>query len=217
MPILTPSPKRHPAMSDAVRAMQEAKGSRADYARIEARGPRADLTPALRTVLAETRSLYLATASADGQPYVQHRGGPPGFVTVLADTRLAFADYAGNAQYVSAGNLTENPRVQLFVMDYMRQRRVKLWGTARMVEADSEELAPFPTAEGAVVERAFVMDVTQWDMNCHHHIPQRFEAEDVTAKLAERDARIRALEAQVKVLEQKAWLREGCAGAGDFD
>lgn len=209
-----PSP-RHPAISDAVRAIQTARGSRDHYARIEARGPRAELTPALRTVLAECRSLYLATASADGQPYVQHRGGPPGFVQILGETRLGFADYAGNAQYVSAGNLSENARVQLFVMDYMRQRRVKLWGTAEMIAGG--EAAAFAAAADAVVERVFVMDVTQWDMNCAQHIPQRFEAEDVAAKLAERDARIAALERQVQVLEQRAWLREGCAGAGDFD
>ncbi|MEM7489770.1 MAG: pyridoxamine 5'-phosphate oxidase family protein [Pseudomonadota bacterium] len=207
----------HPAFSDAVRAVQTARGSRADYARIEARGPRAELTPPLRAVLAETRSLYLATASADGQPYMQHRGGPPGFVTVLDDRQLGFADYAGNAQYISTGNLSENPRVQLFVMDYMRQRRIKLWGTARMVEDDPALLARLAGDVDAVPERAFVMAVTHWDMNCPAHIPQRFEAADVAAKLAERDARIKALEDQVAVLEQKAWLREGCAGAGDFD
>ncbi|MEM8823600.1 MAG: pyridoxamine 5'-phosphate oxidase family protein [Pseudomonadota bacterium] len=207
---------RHPAFSDAVRAEQIARGSRDNYARMEARGRRADLSPALQAVIAETRSFYLATASADGQPYVQHRGGRPGVLKVLGPRRLGFADYAGNAQYVSTGNLSENPRVQIFLMDYMRQRRIKLWGTAQMVE-DEAILARVMDGTQAQVERAFVMEITQWDMNCPQHIPQRFEAEDVAAKLAERDARIQALEAQVQVLEQKAWLREGCAGAGDFD
>lgn len=204
-------PRRHPAFSDAVRAAQARGGSRDDYARIEARGRRTDLTP-LRPLLAETRSLYLATASADGQPYVQHRGGPPGFVDILDDTRLGFADYPGNAQYVTAGNLSENPRAQIFVMDYMRQRRVKIWGAAAMVE-DRALLARL----GGGAERAVVLYVVQWDLNCPQHIPQRFEAEDVVAKLAARDARIRELEREIQVLEQKGWLREGCAGAGDFE
>ena len=207
---------RHPAFSDAVRAAQSARGSRDDYAAMEARGPRTDLAP-LAPFLAEARSLVLATASADGQPYVQHRGGPPGFVRVLGPARLGFADVGGNAQYVTLGNLSENPRAQILVIDFMRRRRIKLWGRAMMVEDDAVLLARLAPSGRPPAPRAFVLDVAQWDANCPAHIPQRFEADDVAAKLAERDARIAALEHELQVLRARGFVREGCAGAGDFD
>ena len=222
----SPAPSSDVAFSDAVKAEQERRGTRAAMARLEAAGGFRTGTEGLRGVLAETRSLVLATASADGQPYVQHRGGPPGFVRVLDDARIGFADLSGNGQVVTAGNLSENPRVQILAIDYMRRRRVKIWGEARMTRnaALLRALAPDdPTAEWA-----FEMRVTAWDLNCPQHIPQRFEAEDVAAAVAEREARISTLEAEVARLEAEArvaagdarvaagrsWSTEGCGDDG---
>jgi len=190
------------AFSPAVKAVQSARGSRAGYARMERSGGwQAEITADLAAFIARQRSLYLATASAEGQPYIQHRGGPPGFLRVLDPETLAFADLAGNRQYVTLGNLSENPRAQVFLMDYANRRRVKIWGTARVVEDDPALLAML-APEGARADQAIVFRVTAWDANCPQHIPQRFEAEDVAAALAQRDARIAELEAQVERLKR---------------
>jgi len=185
--------------SPAVKAIQEARGSREAFARRERRGGwNSEITPDLAAFIAQQRSVYLATASADGQPYVQHRGGPPGFLRVLDGQTLAFADLSGNRQYITLGNLSENPRVQLFLMDYARQRRVKIWGTARVVSDDPALLAMLaPEGGTGRAEQAIVITVTTWDANCHQHIPQRFEAADVAVAIEQRDARIAALEAEV--------------------
>src|ERR1700750_1343576 len=125
------------AFTPAVKAIQARKGSREAYAHVEQRGGwRTEIDENLAGFLAETSSFYLATASADGQPYIQHRGGPKGFVHVLDTHTLAFADYSGNRQFITQGNLTENPKAHIFVMDYVHRRRVKIWGTARVVEDD---------------------------------------------------------------------------------
>jgi predicted pyridoxine 5'-phosphate oxidase superfamily flavin-nucleotide-binding protein len=154
--------------------------------------------------VAEQRSLFLATASAGGQPYVQHRGGPPGFLHVLDPHTLAFADFAGNRQYISLGNLSENPKVLLFLIDYAERRRVKIWGEAKVVEHDAALLARLaPAGYRARPERAIVIRVTAWDANCPQHIPQRLEAADVEAALAARDARIAELEAEVAALRKR--------------
>ena len=125
------------AFTPAVKAIQARKGSREGYAHVEARGGwRTEIDENLAGFLAETNSFYLATASADGQPYIQHRGGPKGFVKVLDKNTIAFADYSGNRQYITQGNLSENPKAHIFVMDYAHRRRVKIWGEARVVEDD---------------------------------------------------------------------------------
>jgi predicted pyridoxine 5'-phosphate oxidase superfamily flavin-nucleotide-binding protein len=186
------------AFSPAVKAIQSARGSREALARRERRGGwQAEITPDIAAFIAASRSLYLATASAEGQPYIQHRGGPPGFLRVLDPETLAFADLAGNRQYITLGNLSENPRAQLFLMDYANRQRVKIWGTARVVEDDPALLAML-APEGARAEQAIVFRVTAWDANCPQHIPQRFEAEDVAAALARKDARIAELEAALE-------------------
>jgi predicted pyridoxine 5'-phosphate oxidase superfamily flavin-nucleotide-binding protein len=202
--------------SDAVKDAQARRGSRTAYARLEARGGfEADLTPDLAAFVGEQRSFFLATASAAGQPYVQHRGGPPGFLRVLDPHTLAFADFAGNRQYVTVGNLAENPRLQLFLVDFARRRRVKIWGEGRVVEGDAALLARLaPEGYPAKVERAIVVRVTAWDVNCPQHIPLRVEAEDVQAVLAERDARIAALEAEVARLRTGATRAAPVKGAG---
>ena len=130
------------AFSPAVKAVQERRGSRTAYARLEQNGGWDTMVDAvLAKFIAGMRSFYLATASKDGQPYVQHRGGPPGFLRVIDETTLAFADFTGNRQYITTGNLAENPRAVLFLMDYLHRKRVKIWGQARVIENDPELIA----------------------------------------------------------------------------
>lgn len=201
----THRPTSDVAFTDRVKAVQSRLGSRAAYARLEREGGfQAEVDQGLSAFIAEQRSVFLATASAEGQPYVQHRGGPPGFLRVLDPRTLAFADFAGNRQYVSLGNLAENPRVHLFLIDYAHQRRVKIWGEARVVEGDPALLARLtPAGYRARPERAMVIRVAAWDANCPQHIPQRLEAEDVNEALAERDRRIAALESELKALRTR--------------
>jgi predicted pyridoxine 5'-phosphate oxidase superfamily flavin-nucleotide-binding protein len=176
------------AFSPAVKAVQARKGSRAAYARMEEGGSwETRITPELAAFIADQRSLFIATASADGQPYIQHRGGPPGFLRVLDDHTLAFADFVGNRQYISLGNLQENPKAQLFLIDYLNRRRVKIWGEARVVEDDAALLASLmPEGYRARAGQVILFEVNAWDSNCPQHIPRRFEEEDVRRMLAER-------------------------------
>jgi predicted pyridoxine 5'-phosphate oxidase superfamily flavin-nucleotide-binding protein len=199
------SPSSDVAFTDRVKAVQARLGSRSAYARMEREGGfETEITGDLAAFVAGQRSFFLATASAAGQPYVQHRGGPPGFLHVLDARTLAFADFAGNRQYVSLGNLAENPRVHLFLIDYAHQRRVKIWGEAKVVEGDPALLARLtPAGYRARPERAMVIRVAAWDANCPQHIPQRLEAEDVNEALAERDRRIAVLESELKALRAR--------------
>jgi uncharacterized protein len=169
------------AFSDAVKAVQAAKGSRAAYARVEQGGGFAnEVDERLRAFLAEIDTAFLATASADGQPYVQHRGGPKGFIRALDEHTLGFVDFAGNRQYVSTGNLGENDRVCLFLIDYVRRRRVKVWGRARVVETTDELLAKLAPADyRARAEQVVAITVEAWDVNCPQHIPHKLDAADV--------------------------------------
>jgi uncharacterized protein len=191
------------AFTDAVKAIQARKGSRKAYARMEeGAGWSTEITPDLAAFVAEQNSFFLATANAEGQPYIQHRGGPPGFLRVLDETTLGFADFRGNRQYISMGNLVENPNVHLFLVDFVHRRRVKIWGEAKVVEDDPELLAKLKPADyDARPERAFVIHVTAWDENCPQHIPQRFEAADVAKALTDRDRRIEELEKEIARLK----------------
>lgn len=194
------------AFTPAVKAIQERKGSRRAYAAMERRGgwPTA-ITTELAELIAAQTSVFLATASRAGQPYVQHRGGPPGFLRVLDERMLGFADFKGNRQYITAGNLAENPRALLFLIDYAQCRRVKIWGEARVVEGDDEQLARLaPEGYDARAERAMLFTVSAWDANCPQHIPQRFDAADVAEALRVRDERIAALEAEVTLLRSSS-------------
>ncbi|MGD9503065.1 MAG: pyridoxamine 5'-phosphate oxidase family protein [Methyloceanibacter sp.] len=197
------------AFTPSVKRVQERRGSRGGYARMEEKGGFATaLDQRLAAFIAETRSFYLASATSDGQPYVQHRGGPRGFLRVLGPATLAFADFSGNRQYVTTGNLADNPRAMIFIMDYVNRTRVKIWGTARVIEDDAELIAKlFPEGYKARAEQAIVFELSAIDINCPQHIPQMFFAEDVAATLAERDRRISALEAEI------ARLRAAPAGA----
>jgi uncharacterized protein len=192
------------AFSPSVKALQSEKGSRAAYARMEAGGSwQQQLTPELVDFIEAQTSVFLATANAAGQPYIQHRGGPPGFLRALDERTLGFVDFAGNRQYITAGNLRDNPKVCLFVMDYTHKRRVKLWGEARVVEGDAELTAQLmPKDYKAKAERVILMSVSAWDTNCPAHIPQKFDAPDVEAALEALRARIIELEADNRRLRQ---------------
>jgi len=194
------------AFSPAVKSVQERRGSRAAYARVEQKGGWATtLDPSLAGFIAEIRSFYLATASKDGQPYVQHRGGPPGFLRVLDDKTLAFADFAGNRQYITTGNLAENPRAMIFLMDYAHRRRVKIWGTARVVENDAELNARlFPEGYKARVDAVILFTIEAWDANCPQHIPQMLFADDVAQSVDALKDRIGELEAENARLREAA-------------
>jgi uncharacterized protein len=194
------------AFTPAVKAIQSRKGSRRSYARMEeTRGWQTDIDENLTAFIAQQTSFFLATANAEGQPYIQHRGGPAGFLRVLDPHTLAFADFRGNRQYISLGNLAENPKVHLFLIDYAHRQRVKIWGEARVVEDDPALLASLtPSGYDAHPEQAIVITVHAWDVNCPQHIPVRLDAADVERALAQRDERIAALEAEVARLRKSS-------------
>ena len=187
------------AFTDAVKAIQSRKGSRQAYARMEQGGGwQTTITAELKEEIEAKISVFLATANAAGQPYIQHRGGPAGFLQVLDEHTIAFADFAGNRQFITQGNLSENPKAHLFLIDYSQRRRIKLWGTARVVESDAPLMARLmPEGYRARPEQVVLFNVTAWDMNCPQHIPQRFEAAAVKAELEARDRRIASLEAEL--------------------
>jgi predicted pyridoxine 5'-phosphate oxidase superfamily flavin-nucleotide-binding protein len=192
------APSSDIAFSPSVKAVQTRRGSRAGYAKMEEKGGFAiEIDETLTEFIAEQRSFYLATANAEGQPYVQHRGGPKGFLQVLDEKTLAFADFAGNRQYITTGNLAENPKAMIFLMDYAHRRRVKIWGTARVVENDPELIAQLMSEDyKARAEAAIVFAIEAIDVNCPQHIPQMFFAEDVAQAVARFEERIGDLEAE---------------------
>ena len=190
------------AFTPTVKALQTRKGSREAYRRKEETGAwGTQITPDLARFIEAQISVFLATVNANSRPYIQHRGGPAGFLRVLDDTTIGFVDFAGNRQYITQGNLSDNPKAHLFLIDYAHRKRVKIWGTARVVEGDSEMVAKLmPEAYRARPEQVILFTVSAWDSNCPQHIPQRFEAADIAAALAERDKRIETLEAELKRL-----------------
>lgn len=194
------------AFTDTVKSIQQRKGSRSAYARMEAGGGwEQSIGAELKSEIEAQTSVFLATANAQGQPYIQHRGGPAGFMRVLDEHTIGFVDFAGNRQYITQGNLEENPKAHLFLIDYARQRRIKIWGTARVVEGDDALIKNLmPTGYRARPEQVLLFTVTAWDVNCPQHIPQRFEAAQVKEAIDERDARIAALEAEVRRLSGSA-------------
>jgi uncharacterized protein len=158
----------------AVKAAQARYGAREHGARLAARTPANDrLNADLAAFLAGTDSFFIGTASRDGWPHVQHRGGPAGFLKVLDDRTLAFADYAGNRQYITVGNLGENDRVQLFIIDYERGRRLKIWGRAEIVDDDPALLERVRDRDyPARPERVIRIRIEAWDLNCRQHFPK---------------------------------------------
>ena len=194
------------AFTDRVKSIQQRKGSRSAYARMEAGGGwEQSIGVELKAEIEAQTSVFLATANAQGQPYIQHRGGPAGFMRVLDEHTIGFVDFAGNRQYITQGNLEENPKAQLFLIDYTQRRRIKLWGTARIVEGDDTLIRRLmPAGYRARPEQVLLFTVSAWDVNCPQHIPQRFEAAQVQHAIDERDARIAALEAEVRRLSGSA-------------
>jgi hypothetical protein len=189
------------AFTTTVKATQARRGSRPVYAQMEARGGwETQVTPALAAFLAEQESVILATTNAEGQPYAQHRGGPKGFIRVLDDKTLAFADYHGNRQYITQGNLAENPRAFIIAIDYLRRQRVKIWGRARVIEDDAALLAQLPQGDRTKAEQAILFEVEAWDTNCPRYIPQMLPAGEVAAAIAGLQQRIQELEAENAVL-----------------
>jgi uncharacterized protein len=193
------------AFTPAVKAIQARKGSRENYARMEQGGGwSTTITPALAAFIAEQNSIYLGTANAAGQPYIQHRGGPPGFLRVIDESTLAFVDFKGNRQYITQGNLTENPQAFIFLMDYTRRRRFKLWGTAWFVEGDAELVQSLmPEGYRAQPEQVFMFSLSAWDANCPQHIPKRVGLAEMDAVVAAKDRTILELTERVAELTRR--------------
>jgi uncharacterized protein len=191
------------AFTPAVKAVQQRMGSRAGYARMEeGTGWKNRLDEGLKAFIAERDSFYLGTASAVGRPYIQHRGGHKGFLNVIDDATLAFADYTGNRQYISTGNLSENDQAYLFLMDYPNRRRVKIWGRAEVVEDDPALLERLLDPEySATPERAIVFHIEAWDVNCPQHIRPRYTEEEIAPLIETLNKRIATLEKQLAVLK----------------
>ena len=189
----------------SVKALQQARGSRHAYARMEqGRGFRTGVDDEMRGFIEAQTTLFMATANLDGQPYIQHRGGPPGFLHVLDEHTIAFADFTGNRQFVSTGNLADNPKAQLFLMDYAHRQRLKIWGEAR-VETDPALVERLmPAGYKARAEQAIVFSVKAWDANCPQHIPQLIPVDEVVPAIVERDARIAELEKELAALRNSA-------------
>lgn len=189
------------AFTPAVKEVQSEKGSRSVYAKMEqGSGWRQVISPDLVSFLAEQDMFYLATANSAGQPYIQYRGGSPGFLKVIDKKTLGFADFSGNRQYITVGNLSENPQAFIFLIDYIHSRRIKLWGKAKVVEGDAAlQQRLFDPAYQAKVERAILFEVEAWDINCPQHIHKRFPQKLITPVIEELEAKIRDLEAQLAV------------------
>ena len=193
------------AFTATVKAAQEKHGSRDAYASMEQRGGWQErVTADLAEFISQRDSFYLGTASADGQPYIQHRGGSRGFLKVLDEHTLAFADFVGNAQYISTGNLDENNKAFIFLMDYPNRRRIKIWGTAEVVQNDADLLRRLvdPGYRGKP-ERAFVFHVKAWDVNCPQHIMPRWTEDEIAPVVKELQARIDELERQNSQLRDR--------------
>ncbi|MBY0527904.1 MAG: pyridoxamine 5'-phosphate oxidase family protein [Gemmataceae bacterium] len=209
LPPASAGPREYPsdvAFTPAVKAIQERKGSRVGYGRMErSHGWQTAVTSELTEFLADLDMFYLGTANAQGQPYIQYRGGSPGFLKVLDEHTLGFADFGGNRQYITLGNLSENNKAFIFLMDYATQQRIKLWGTARVVENDPALLAKLrdPAYPGKV-ERAILFTLEAWDMNCQQHIHPRFSQRQIAPVIEQLQRRIAELEAEVEILKSKS-------------
>jgi uncharacterized protein len=190
------------AFTPSVKEVQERLGSRESYAQMEENGGReSTVTPELADFLAERDSFYLGTASAGGQPNIQHRGGPKGFLKVIDERTLGFADFGGNHQYITLGNLAENDRAFLFLMDYAHRRRVKVWGRARVVENDPDLIKRLsvPGSRGRP-ERAILFHVEAWDVNCPQHITRRYSEGEVAQLIQGLRDRIDELENELRTI-----------------
>ncbi|WP_425619108.1 pyridoxamine 5'-phosphate oxidase family protein [Anatilimnocola sp. NA78] len=196
------------AFTPAVKAIQSDRGSRTSYSRMEKGGSwETTVTPELEVFLSDLDMFYLGTANPEGQPYIQYRGGTPGFLKVVDEKTLGFADFGGNRQYITLGNLSENPKAFIFLMDYVRSRRIKLWGKARFVEADPALIDRLrDSTYPGKVERAILFEIEAWDVNCPQHIHKQFPQKQVAPIIEQLQAKIAELEMKLKMLES---AREG--------
>jgi predicted pyridoxine 5'-phosphate oxidase superfamily flavin-nucleotide-binding protein len=196
------------AFTPSVKAVQERMGSRKQYARMEeGAGWSNTVTPELLEFLKEVDSFYLATANMDGQPYIQHRGGPQGFLKVLDSQTLGFADFAGNRQYISLGNLAENNQAFLFLMDYATQTRIKIWGSAEVIEDDPDLLSQLTDAQyKGNPERVIRFHMEAWDANCRQHIPVKYSQKEVDAIVRPLIERLGQLEAENEILKKESTI-----------
>jgi predicted pyridoxine 5'-phosphate oxidase superfamily flavin-nucleotide-binding protein len=186
------------AFSESVKAQQQQRGSRRIFERMERSGGWPDVvTPDLAAFIAGVGSFYLATASAGGQPYIQHRGGTPGFLKIVDDQTLGFADYAGNRQYITLGNLAENPRAFIFLMDYARRIRIKLWGTAHIDETDDALLTRLSEGLDVAPQRSILFKLEAWDRNCSQHIPRLIPMDAVENLIADYEEKISDLQEEL--------------------
>ena len=201
------------AFTPAVKAIQRQKGSRDGYAQFErGSGWQNTVTPELAEFLGELDMFYLGTANAAGQPYIQYRGGSPGFLKAIDEHTLGFADFGGNRQYITLGNLSENPQAFIFLMDYANRRRVKLWGTAKVVEDDPALLEQLRDPHyPAAVERAIVFAITAWDINCPQHIHKRFAQRQVAPLIEQLQERVRELEELVASFARNSPATSACS------
>jgi predicted pyridoxine 5'-phosphate oxidase superfamily flavin-nucleotide-binding protein len=193
------------AFTPAVKAAQQKRGSRDNYLRMEQRGGwQLEVTPELETFIGERDSFYLGTANAAGQPYIQHRGGPKGFLKVIDSKTLGFADFVGNAQYISVGNLDENSKAFIFLMDYPNRRRIKIWGTSEIVEGDDTLLHKLTDdAYKGKPLRSFLFHIEAWDVNCPQHILPRWTEEEIAPIVKSLKSRIEELERENRRLRDQ--------------
>lgn len=196
------------AFTAKVKQFQERNGSREAYAKMEERGGWSDkITPQLAEFISKQNSFYFATVNSEGQPYIQHRGGPRGFLKVLDDRTMGMADFRGNRQYISQGNLSDNNKAFIFLMDYANRRRIKIWGEAWMVENDNTLLeALMLEGYAAAPERVLLFKLTAWDPNCPQHIPRKIDADEVDAMLKKKEFQITELNRQIEFLKTKLAL-----------
>lgn len=193
------------AFTPSVKRAQHQRGSRGNYQRMEQRdGWQHLVTPELATFIRERDSFYLGTASADGQPYIQHRGGPKGFLTVIDQSTLGFSDFVGNAQYISIGNLDENNKAFIFLMDYSNRLRIKLWGTAEIVEGDAELVQQLSDHDyQGKPQRAVLFHIEAWDVNCPQHILPRWTEAEIAPLVDTLRARVAELELENQRLRDR--------------
>lgn len=193
------------AFTPTIKALQEKYESRASYARMETLGSwPSEVNSDLEIFLSNIDSFYLGTASIHGQPYIQHRGGPKGFLKVLDNKRLAFADFKGNKQFISTGNLSDNNQAFIFLMDYPNRARIKLWGTAEMIYDDIEFIHSLnDQSYKAKPERAIIFTITAWDINCPQHIKPRYTEKEIQNRIKPLESKIVELEKQITLLKKE--------------
>jgi len=185
--------------TSSVKKIQEKNGSRNSYARMEQYGGwNTKVTPDLEEFLSSIDSFYFGTSNVEGQAYIQHRGGQKGFLKVIDDEHLGFLDFSGNRQYISIGNLSENNKATIFLMHYPSQTRIKIWGTAEILNDKQLIESLKDDSYRAKIERAIVFKVEAWDINCKQHIKQRFTAEEIEKITKPLHQKIKELEAIIK-------------------